>query len=47
VPPVDGTARLGHQDLPDAGDRGMADGLSDKETAKAPAASRGIHEYVA
>jgi hypothetical protein len=46
VPPVDGPAWLGHEDLPDAGDGGMTDRLSDEETAEAPAAGRGSHEYV-
>ena len=47
MPPVDAPAWFGHEDLADAGHRGMADRLSDEETAEAPAAGRGVHEYVA
>jgi len=47
VPLVDGPAWFGHEDLADACDCRMADRLSDEEAAEAPAASRGIHEYVA
>lgn len=47
MPPVDGPARFGHEDLADPGDRGMADRLGDEEAAKAPAAGGRVHEYVA
>jgi hypothetical protein len=47
MPPVQGPARMSHQDLLDAGHIRVADGRLNQEASRAAAAMLGSHEHIA